>query len=290
MTVSSPLDAGYRHTSGFMTRARPNHAGDDYANGAEGGDVYAPLAGTVVAAGTGVLAGHSGNIVVIDHGVVNGDKMVTNYGHLSFFTVSRGQRVHAGQKIGLVGNTGNSTGPHLHGGVRCNGRWIGFDAWLARKGINVGVTPPSVYKGPVVQPAGTPGKDGNSAADNLAIQAYLKTEDFYLGKLDGVNGPVQKHAVRAYQEAQVYFPGLAADGHWGPATQAHKDWTEELQQAMNSWAGYDVAVDGNYMAGTRARVTNVMQRNHGGAYQGYPDGVPGPVFCQMIGITTHPYA
>jgi murein DD-endopeptidase MepM/ murein hydrolase activator NlpD len=64
----------------------------------------------------GEISGY-GNAIVVDHG--NG--LATLYGHLSRFDVHQGQRVGAGDTIGAVGNTGNSTGPHLHFEVRVNG-------------------------------------------------------------------------------------------------------------------------------------------------------------------------
>ena len=59
-----------------------------------------------------------GRYIIIDHGKVNGKIVTSEYGHLSSRLVSTGQIVKQGQKIGLSGNTGKSTGPHLHITIR----------------------------------------------------------------------------------------------------------------------------------------------------------------------------
>lgn len=89
------------------------HTGIDLAG--DTGDPYvAAAAGKVVSAG---WAGSYGNCIVIDHG--NG--IMTRYAHSSKLLVSVGQSVSKGQTIGLVGSTGNTTGPHLHFEVIING-------------------------------------------------------------------------------------------------------------------------------------------------------------------------
>jgi murein DD-endopeptidase MepM/ murein hydrolase activator NlpD len=85
-------------------------------------DLEADSGTPVSAAGAGVVvkAGHSGGygrMVVIDHG----DGMETRYAHLSRIVVRRGQVVTPGQLLGKSGNTGRSTGPHLHFEVRVHG-------------------------------------------------------------------------------------------------------------------------------------------------------------------------
>lgn len=95
------------------TAERVMHRGMDIAN-RPGTPVVAPADGTVVFAGT--ESGY-GKVLVLDHGY----GIKTRYGHLSEIAVRLGERVQRGQRIAGVGNTGRSTGPHLHYEVRVNG-------------------------------------------------------------------------------------------------------------------------------------------------------------------------
>ena len=88
----------------------------------DGWDIGARLGSNVRATADGivVVAGREhgyGKLVEINHGY----GIVTRYGHNSKNVVKVGDKVHRGQKIALVGNTGRSTGPHLHYEVRLNG-------------------------------------------------------------------------------------------------------------------------------------------------------------------------
>ncbi|MBW3640899.1 MAG: M23 family metallopeptidase [Actinobacteria bacterium] len=65
------------------------------------------------------------------------DGTVTLYGHLSSLLVNRGDKVDAGQQIGREGNTGQSTGPHLHFEVHVNGAPVNPARWLAQRGISI---------------------------------------------------------------------------------------------------------------------------------------------------------
>jgi hypothetical protein len=105
-------------TSGFGNRVSPftgswqMHKGIDIAARSET-PIIAPAAGIVVKEGFEAGLGKS---IKIDHGY----GYVTSYGHMSKTKVATGQRVKRGQVIGFVGNTGYSTGPHLHYEVHVN--------------------------------------------------------------------------------------------------------------------------------------------------------------------------
>lgn len=112
----------FRFTSGYGMRTDPitgqwrMHSGVDLAN-AIGTPVGAARSGRVVHVEPN--SGNYGNLVIVDHG----DGFRTLYAHLSSFGVASGQWVSTGQAIGRMGNTGRSTGPHLHFSVIRNGRW-----------------------------------------------------------------------------------------------------------------------------------------------------------------------
>lgn len=111
-----------RTASGYGRRVDPIygttrfHEGMDFAAN-PGTEVYATGDGTVVEVGwqTGY-----GNTIVIDHGF----GYVTRYAHLQAFRTQRGKKVVRGEVIGEVGNTGKSTGPHLHYEVHVKGQIV----------------------------------------------------------------------------------------------------------------------------------------------------------------------
>ena len=92
---------------------RSPHSGADYGAN-RGTPVLAAGAGTVALAEEHFFAGNS---VYVDHG----GGLLTMYFHLDQISVAPGDVVEAGDRVGLVGNTGRSTGPHLHFGVRWHG-------------------------------------------------------------------------------------------------------------------------------------------------------------------------
>lgn len=115
-------------TSGFGFRWGRLHAGVDY-----GASIGTPLramnAGTVV--GAGPMSGYG---VYID--IEYADGTVSRYGHLSSVAASVGQQVAAGQTVAYSGNTGRSTGPHLHLEIHPGGgQPVDPSGWLAARGI-----------------------------------------------------------------------------------------------------------------------------------------------------------
>jgi murein DD-endopeptidase MepM/ murein hydrolase activator NlpD len=115
-------------TTGFKWRWGRIHTGLDLA-GPYGSPIRAVAAGEVIEAGR--ESGY-GMMVKIRHA----DGTVTYYAHMSKILVYSGH-VTAGQQIGKEGNTGHSTGPHLHFEVRVNDVPINPVPWLAKRGIYV---------------------------------------------------------------------------------------------------------------------------------------------------------
>lgn len=116
--LGMPLKSEYRLSSPFGYRIHPItgkkklHSGMDMA-APKGTPIYAAETGVVTVAQS--WSGY-GNCIIIDHG----GGLWTLYGHLSVIQVKKGETVKRGEKIGLVGSTGQSTGNHLHFEVRKN--------------------------------------------------------------------------------------------------------------------------------------------------------------------------
>ncbi len=142
-------------TSGFgASRGRYPHAGLDFA---------VPIGTPVHAAMDGTVLGHqptgrTGRYVFLSH---PGNRN-TYYGHLSQPQVSAGQQVKAGQQIGLSGNTGRSTGPHLH-----------WETWTGGKPVN-----PAAYLNGAMLPEG--GVSGDGGGFN-PLQALFDLKDKMVG-------------------------------------------------------------------------------------------------------------
>lgn len=111
-------------TSGFGMREHPVFKIRSFHSGI---DIAAPLNSPVIASNsgkiiyTGLRSGY-GNMVIINHGNLNGMFITSIYGHLSKILVINNQTVKKGQIIGLEGKTGTTTGPHLHFELRKDGK------------------------------------------------------------------------------------------------------------------------------------------------------------------------
>ncbi len=108
------ISSGFGYRSDPFNGGAAFHAGLDF-KGPIGAPIHAAAKGVVSFAG--VKQGY-GNCIEVDHG--NG--LMTRYAHMSRFVARLGQPVRAGEVIGAIGNTGRSTGPHLHFEVRINDR------------------------------------------------------------------------------------------------------------------------------------------------------------------------
>ena len=131
LPLSRPMPPEHELSSGFGLRRDPfkrrpaMHAGVDF-RGPVGSPVTTPAPGVVSKAGWN---GGYGKLVEVRH--ENG--ITTRYAHLSIILVRAGQKLKAGDIVGKLGNTGRSTGPHLHYETRVSGRAIDpLRFWMAR--------------------------------------------------------------------------------------------------------------------------------------------------------------
>jgi murein DD-endopeptidase MepM/ murein hydrolase activator NlpD len=128
-----------------------HHAVDIEAS--EGQQVWSPQSGKVLFAGWDTTNANGGYGQYVEIQTVEGDKVFL--GHLSRLDVNTGESVSAGEQVGLSGNTGNSSGPHLHFEIQTAsgyGNWINPVTWFASL-FNGKYSPPT---GPASRPAHTP--------------------------------------------------------------------------------------------------------------------------------------
>ena len=116
MPLAMPIQSAFRYTSPFGARWGRKHEGIDMA-GPAGTPVYVTGEGVVTFAGW--QRGY-GNVIKVQHALGT----ETRYAHLSRIHVKAGQKVSRGARIGDMGNTGRSTGSHLHYEVRVNGKAV----------------------------------------------------------------------------------------------------------------------------------------------------------------------
>lgn len=128
LPFATPVRANYRLSSPFGPRGGRIHKGMDMA---------APIGTPIYATADGVVSWANwqsgyGRLIKIEHGF----GLETRYAHLSAIYVTKGQRVSRGDKIGAMGNSGRSTGSHLHYEIRVNGNAINAMTYI-KAGRNV---------------------------------------------------------------------------------------------------------------------------------------------------------
>lgn len=131
--MSWPTPENKQITSFFGMRLHPilginkMHTGIDISANT-GSSVLSALEGTVIWSN---WLGSYGKCIMVDHG----GGITTVYAHLSTFEVSKGDQVNQNQLLARSGNTGNSTGPHLHFEVRVDGEYVNpLDGWVGAAG------------------------------------------------------------------------------------------------------------------------------------------------------------
>ena len=189
---------GGRVTSGFGAgRGAYPHAGIDFAVPI-GTPVGAALAGSVAKTGTNIVTGRTGKGVLLSH---PGNRN-TYYGHLSAFRVGVGDQVSQGQTIALSGNTGRSTGPHVH-----------FETWTGGSPVD-----PAKYLGnalPASSSGGMFGFDPSQKIRDFLSGIVGKVTSRFDGKfpesvgegLAGYFGDAVDKAVELGQTALQFMPG-----------------------------------------------------------------------------------
>lgn len=133
-----PFPSAVPISSGFGDRVAPcrycssNHRGLDF-NPGNGAPIFAVADGVVTAAEFG---GGYGQYVYIEH-VINGQTVVSVYAHMqrNSSPLRVGETIAVGDFIGLVGNTGTSTGPHLHLEIRIGDEYVDPFAWLKQNAL-----------------------------------------------------------------------------------------------------------------------------------------------------------
>ena len=121
--VRGPVNSDFGgRSSPWLSSSSEFHSGLDIG-ATRGTAVFAPAPGTVVFAGQHAEYGVT---LVIDHG----NDIKTLYGHLTKVTVAQDQKVQRGQPIGLTGNTGRSSGPHLHYEIQVKGQPVNPRSYL----------------------------------------------------------------------------------------------------------------------------------------------------------------
>lgn len=309
LTANHHTGGGYRGHRGMdIAPPRPGQTGKP---------VYAAFAGTVKEIHRTARHGNrnstwapqrtgNGGLIANPDGEGNG------YNHVAFLpSLKVGDWVNAGELIGHNDTSGTQSGPHLHFEMWSDWRnaysdynpRLAFDAHGVKPGSAPAliVVPVAVVKPrpkPASKPTAKPAPSGNSKADNEAIQRALKAMGLYNGRIDGVDGNMQKASVKAFQKKH----GLVQDGYWGPVAQskyealgrptrpAAKKYTTvrrgsrsatvgRVQRALSGKGYNQQIVDNDFGAQTEANVRD-WQRRKGLVV----DGIAGSITQKSLGL------
>lgn len=197
---NAPLDV-MTVTSQFGMRHGHQHRGVDFS-APLGTPIKASRGGTVTK--VGFQKGGAGNYVEVDHG----GGYVTKYFHMNEIKVKKGQKVTSKDLVGTVGNTGRSTGPHLHFEVWKDGKAVDPEVWLNRKTAIADAPPASRDVPPVRLPEDSPIKV--SPFDDLAMSAKNMGEVATRGS-EIVNDLATRTANLAIEDKAEFPRGVIAD-------------------------------------------------------------------------------
>lgn len=224
---------GYRITSPYGSRRNPFNKSRDFHAGVDlvkkhRAPIYAFTAGEVIYAGigkSGTGLGGYGNVVLL----LDKNNNLQLYAHLNSVAVRTGRRVNKNQLIGYQGNTGQSTGSHLHLEIRTNGDRkppYGYRANRASSTIepigylNSFDSSKSEKTSPSNNTSSASGilRRGMRGREVLQLQEQLKKAGINISKYgaDGIYGQETEQAVTAFQRQQK----LKVDGIAGPVTRA----------------------------------------------------------------------
>ncbi|MFP7697106.1 peptidoglycan DD-metalloendopeptidase family protein [Trueperella sp. LYQ143] len=268
VTMASPAVGMVASEYGWRPRLSVNipamlHAGIDIAN-QTGTPVYAAYAGVVEKAGWAPVAGRSGNGILIR----NPDGERQYYGHLSAIQVMVGQQVALGQQIGLMGATGNVTGPHLH--FECwdvNGKTRNPREDFATHGVIIGSTTGQGAPTPTTTSTNAgdengDGKityyersiDGDFGGETVkGLQEFLRDRHVYAREIDGQPGRYTWQAWQQWLQTRGFYVGYTVDGDLGYYTVYE---TQRYLQSLGQYAG--CLLDGQFGGETIKALQRVL--------------------------------
>jgi murein DD-endopeptidase MepM/ murein hydrolase activator NlpD len=220
-SVNYPLDRYLYGSDGIVNEYRVHH-GIDLVNPV-GVQVMAAGSGTVIWAGRGHTNEYEsissyGNVIVIEHDFsYHGRPVYTLYAHLAEFLVSPGQHVQAGDPIGLIGDTGITSGSHLHFEVR-----VGRDSYYAVRNPMLWIAP---YTGTGVVAGRVTDSDGQIIYDLSIALVNLET-----GSVDRRTSTYANYSVNAddaWGETFV-FADMPAGHYLATASLEDVTWSGEV--------------------------------------------------------------